>query len=152
VTQGRLDSGFQRRHTERQLPPSSETHSTREAHFQNELFFLKRNWWRELRWKLTFDQASTGISFLKLSVNHRQNLHVSEFRLLGYNALNSCNDEPTFRRNISPWSSVSNSNPNLSHSILLEKTKLSSMVWVRERTIPTERPPLVGEVSANFCE
>jgi hypothetical protein len=31
------------------------------------------------------------------------------------------------------------------------KLKLSSMVWVRERTIPTERPPLVGEVSANFC-
>jgi hypothetical protein len=27
----------------------------------------------------------------------------------------------------------------------------SSMVWVRERTIPTERPPLVGEVIANFC-
>jgi hypothetical protein len=26
------------------------------------------------------------------------------------------------------------------------------MVWVRERTIPTERPPLVGEVIANFCE
>jgi hypothetical protein len=24
-------------------------------------------------------------------------------------------------------------------------------VWVRERNIPTERPPLVGEVSANFC-
>jgi hypothetical protein len=31
------------------------------------------------------------------------------------------------------------------------KTKLNSMVWVRERTIPTERPPLVGEVIANFC-
>jgi hypothetical protein len=29
--------------------------------------------------------------------------------------------------------------------------KLNSMVWVRERTIPTERPPLVGEVTANFC-
>jgi hypothetical protein len=26
-----------------------------------------------------------------------------------------------------------------------------SMASVRERTIPTERPPLVGEVSANFC-
>jgi hypothetical protein len=26
------------------------------------------------------------------------------------------------------------------------------MVWVRERTIPTERPPLVGEVIANFWE
>jgi hypothetical protein len=25
------------------------------------------------------------------------------------------------------------------------------MVWVRERTIPTDRPPLVGEVIANFC-
>jgi hypothetical protein len=25
------------------------------------------------------------------------------------------------------------------------------MVWVRERTIPTERLPLVGEVNANFC-
>jgi hypothetical protein len=29
--------------------------------------------------------------------------------------------------------------------------KTNSMVWVRERTIPTERPPLVGEVIANFC-
>jgi hypothetical protein len=26
----------------------------------------------------------------------------------------------------------------------------NSVVWVRERTIPTERPPLVGEVSAKF--
>jgi hypothetical protein len=25
------------------------------------------------------------------------------------------------------------------------------MTLVRQRTIPTERPPLVGEVSANFC-
>jgi hypothetical protein len=31
------------------------------------------------------------------------------------------------------------------------KKKANSMVWVRERTIPTERPPLVGEVIANFC-
>jgi hypothetical protein len=26
------------------------------------------------------------------------------------------------------------------------------MVWVRERTIPTERPPLVGEVTDNFLQ
>jgi hypothetical protein len=26
----------------------------------------------------------------------------------------------------------------------------SSVAWVRERSIPTERPPLVGELSANF--
>jgi hypothetical protein len=29
--------------------------------------------------------------------------------------------------------------------------KLNHMAVVRERTIPTERPPPVGEVSANFC-
>jgi hypothetical protein len=28
-------------------------------------------------------------------------------------------------------------------------TKINSMAWVRERTIPTGRPPLLGEVSAN---
>jgi hypothetical protein len=26
------------------------------------------------------------------------------------------------------------------------------MVWVCERTIPTERPPIVGEVIANLCD
>jgi hypothetical protein len=31
------------------------------------------------------------------------------------------------------------------------KLKLNSMVWVSERTIPTEWPPFVGEVIANFC-
>jgi len=31
------------------------------------------------------------------------------------------------------------------------KTKLNSVALFRERTIPTERPPPVGEVSANFC-
>jgi len=30
-------------------------------------------------------------------------------------------------------------------------SKLNSVALVRERTIPTERPPPVGEVSANFC-
>jgi hypothetical protein len=31
------------------------------------------------------------------------------------------------------------------------KTKLNSVAVVRKRTIPTERPPLVGKVSANLC-
>jgi hypothetical protein len=35
------------------------------------------------------------------------------------------------------------------HKYILKKK--TSMVWVRERTIPTERPPPVGEVIANFC-
>jgi hypothetical protein len=38
-----------------------------------------------------------------------------------------------------------------SESISLHLLKINSMVWVRERTIPTERPPLVGEVIANVC-
>jgi hypothetical protein len=29
--------------------------------------------------------------------------------------------------------------------------KLNSAAWVREQTIPTEKRPLVGEVSANLC-
>jgi hypothetical protein len=32
-----------------------------------------------------------------------------------------------------------------------KKLKLNAVASVRERTIPTERPPLVGEVSDNFC-
>jgi hypothetical protein len=31
------------------------------------------------------------------------------------------------------------------------KTKLNSAALVRERTIQTERPPLVGKISAEFC-
>ena len=31
------------------------------------------------------------------------------------------------------------------------KTKLNSVALVRTLSIPTERPPPVGEVSANFC-
>jgi hypothetical protein len=38
--------------------------------------------------------------------------------------------------------------PLWSYSLLI---KLNSVAWVRERTIPTERPPLVGGVSVNFC-
>jgi hypothetical protein len=33
----------------------------------------------------------------------------------------------------------------------LSNNNLNSVARVRERTIPIERPPLVGEVSANFC-
>jgi hypothetical protein len=43
--------------------------------------------------------------------------------------------------------------PNIAMNFLAiyEPVKLNSVALVRERTIPTERPPLVGEVSANFC-
>jgi hypothetical protein len=32
-----------------------------------------------------------------------------------------------------------------------QNKQTNSLVSVRERTIPTERPPLLGEVVANFC-
>jgi hypothetical protein len=33
-----------------------------------------------------------------------------------------------------------------------KKTKLNTLASVRQRTIPTERPPLVGEVRANVYD
>jgi hypothetical protein len=33
-----------------------------------------------------------------------------------------------------------------------ENTKLNSVVVIRDRTIPTERQPLIGEVSSKVCE
>jgi hypothetical protein len=35
---------------------------------------------------------------------------------------------------------------------LTKQKKNNSVALVRKRTIPTERPPLVGEVSTNFSE
>jgi hypothetical protein len=35
--------------------------------------------------------------------------------------------------------------------IVSDKQTTKFMALVRERTIPTERPPIVGEVSANIC-
>jgi hypothetical protein len=35
--------------------------------------------------------------------------------------------------------------------LLKTKAELNSVAWVRERNIPTERPPLVGKIIANFC-
>jgi hypothetical protein len=41
---------------------------------------------------------------------------------------------------------------NLMIQIINKKTKKkNSGALVRRQTIPTERPPLIGEVSANFC-
>jgi hypothetical protein len=39
----------------------------------------------------------------------------------------------------------------LDPGLLAVALKLNSMALVRKRTIPTERPPPVGEVSANIC-
>jgi hypothetical protein len=41
--------------------------------------------------------------------------------------------------------------PTINLKCASSKLKLNSVALVRKRTTPTERPPLVGEVSANFC-
>jgi hypothetical protein len=64
---------------------------------------------------------------------------------------------PSSGKNIEEISSFKNVNTYL-HSCTSHKPEvltgiiLNSVAWVRERTIPTERPPLVSEVSDNFCE
>jgi hypothetical protein len=45
------------------------------------------------------------------------------------------------------WEVASDSELNGS----IQYKKLNSVAVVRKRTVPTERPPLVGEVSANLC-
>jgi hypothetical protein len=39
-----------------------------------------------------------------------------------------------------------------SNANIKSKQKKNSVALVRKRTMPTEGPPLVGEVIANFCE
>jgi uncharacterized RmlC-like cupin family protein len=41
--------------------------------------------------------------------------------------------------------------PSVPHIHKDNNIKLNSVAVVRKRTTPTERPPLVGEVSANLC-
>jgi hypothetical protein len=40
---------------------------------------------------------------------------------------------------------------NISGCVVPNRRINNSVALVRKRTIPTERPPLVGEVSANVC-
>jgi hypothetical protein len=59
----------------------------------------------------------------------------------------------TTRRNVISWNVLLKLRFKAAHSNISEWYKLqtNSVVWVRERSTPTKRPPLVGEVIANFC-
>jgi hypothetical protein len=50
--------------------------------------------------------------------------------------------------NINAWNG---GNTSIFVAMSEETKQTNSMVCVRERTIPTEQPPLVGEVIASFC-
>jgi hypothetical protein len=47
--------------------------------------------------------------------------------------------------------SITLSSQDCTNSLFTYKQTTNSVAWVRERTIPPERPALVGEVSGNFC-
>jgi hypothetical protein len=49
-----------------------------------------------------------------------------------------------------PQRGIYKSSSTLKMKVVKKNNKIS-VVLVCERTIPTERPPFVGEVSANFC-
>jgi len=57
----------------------------------------------------------------------------------------------TNNNNKSSSSSNSNDENENNNQMITKLTKLNSVALVCERTIPIERPPPVGEVSANFC-
>jgi hypothetical protein len=63
--------------------------------------------------------------------------------------------EPSPSRYWQPWQAHNGPRfalgvPNSVHVPLNNKNKQTPWPVVRKRTIPTERPPLVGEVNANF--
>jgi hypothetical protein len=62
-----------------------------------------------------------------------------------------CDIPTTARSRLKKHITTKGDNWPVSNDKLTTKTKLNSVSLVRERTIPTERRPLVGEVSANFC-
>jgi hypothetical protein len=60
--------------------------------------------------------------------------------------------DTALRHNTQKYTYHTNQHTTLKQNTAHKATqKKISMVWVRERTIPTERPTLVGEVIANFC-
>jgi hypothetical protein len=54
------------------------------------------------------------------------------------------------RRTLPPVHILSQINPIYTTPSKIPKILTDSVALARERTVPTERPPLVGEVSVNF--
>ena len=74
--------------------------------------------------------------------------HFSTWKAAKVNPIPKPNTDPNSLRPISLLSTLG----KLFERILAVRlTPKNSVALVRERTIPTERPPPVGEVSANFC-
>jgi hypothetical protein len=57
----------------------------------------------------------------------------------------------TFRQGRHEWHPWNITRSGWLSDLQIRENKQNSVAWVRERTIPTERPTLVSEVSSNFC-
>jgi hypothetical protein len=106
-----------------------------------------------MRWGTVCSQVWNHMQYLarkmaSLQSGHAYTPSASLNESVRYSAQSLQADAGTVRR-YPPLLSASQSAASCVTS-LYERSKLNSMVWVRERTIPTERPPLVGEVSTNF--
>jgi hypothetical protein len=110
--------------------------------------------------KLPFQTQSTRFHYLNLKKNHckqRYNELLRKIALIGLLCY-SCqyNNRPEV---ISQIHNINLTYPYLGSGYPWFEAPLNchnnksvkSVVWVRERTIPTEQPPLVCEVGANFC-
>jgi hypothetical protein len=91
-------------------------------------------------------------------VHHNGVLASSPSKLLGFNgfpshvftALVTWPIQPALQLQLQLKAAVSKVHGNEAEGIYVHKLKLNYVALVRERTIPNDRLPLVGEVSANF--
>jgi hypothetical protein len=101
-------------------------------------------------WILPCGWRSRKISFLNCAWNVFEDLSsmdgdIDRYILIGksydgnQNHLTRDHVEGTLRCLLKVWCTLTGTKPN-------------SVAFVRERTIPTARPPLFGEVNASFCE
>jgi hypothetical protein len=87
------------------------------------------------RRKINTEIGDTGLLYLSTFIKFRRTCVISE---CWFAELHN-----------SPETGLDSFNIGQYKQIRLQKT--NSVASVRERTIPTERPPLVSEISANFC-
>jgi hypothetical protein len=126
----------------------------------NCVFLYCEMWWG--------DSVDMELNFLIRWYQVRTSCHVLSMRDLRYSLLTPYLHPPItsslfgpnillstlFSNTLSLCSSL-NDRDQVSHPYRttgkVNKKKKNLVVWVPERTIPIERPTLVGEVSANFC-
>ena len=96
---------------------------------------------------LTNTPILPSYKFASLDItNTYSNIPTSDTRQILSNMLHTNTTNPRENIEILTWF-----DNIMQQNYFTTKLKLNSVALVRERTIPTERPPPVGGFSANFC-